>query len=84
MDPDPVVSTSPGAVPYCLTVLIANPGGERGASPAGGLTRQQDLALRMKNLKTFLETRGAGLAHSGGGHQGHFIIFRSLSFPPWC
>ena len=28
----------------------------------------------MKDLKTFLETRGAGLAHSGGGHQSHSDI----------
>ena len=69
------INASHGAVPCCLpAVLVANPGGERGASPAGGMPRQQDLALRMKDLKTFLETRGAGLAHSGGGHQSHSDI----------
>jgi hypothetical protein len=65
--------------PLYWTVLIASPGiGSRGSSPGViGASKQQDLAARMKGLKTFLETRGAGLAHTG-----EFLAYYALPFVP--
>jgi hypothetical protein len=59
-------------------VLVSNASGsERGAWPgAVPLNRQHDAAQRMKALKIFLETRGAGLANSG---EMCFLLFRCIS-----
>ena len=60
-------------------VLIASPAlGARGSSPGVlAAARHQELASRMKGLKTFLETRGAGLAHTG-----EFLAYYALPFVP--
>jgi hypothetical protein len=61
------------------SVLVAAHGRDAGGGAGGsaGEAGRAELALRMRVLKTFLETRGAGLAHTG-----EFLAYYALPYVP--